>query len=50
MATKALGPGFKLKGNKIVKDERAAEMKLDLCTRLKRKNSKKIRPVKRSSS
>jgi hypothetical protein len=45
-----LGPGYILKGGKIVKDEKAAEAKLDLCTRLKKRNSKKVRAVKRGSS
>jgi hypothetical protein len=43
-----LPPEFKLVGNRLVKDERIAEAKLDLCTRLKRKNSKKVRAVKPS--
>ncbi len=41
-----LGKEFALKGNKIVKDTRAVEMRMDLCTRLKRKNSKRVK-VKR---
>lgn len=41
-----LGKEFALKGNKIVKDEKASEAKLDLCTRLRRRTSKKVRPVK----
>lgn len=41
-----LGKGFKLKGNKIVKDEAAIEAKLDVSTRIKRRTSKKVRPVK----
>ena len=33
-------------GGKVVKDEKKAEAKLDLCTRLKRRTSKKIKVVK----
>lgn len=46
MAVK-IGGEFKLKGNKIIKDERASELKLDLCTRLKRKNSKRVKVVRK---
>jgi hypothetical protein len=45
----ALGSGYKLdKNGRIVKDHTAAEAKLDLCTRLKRRGSKKIKVAKRS--
>lgn len=41
-------PGFKLSkdGKKVEPDLAAREAKLDLCTRLKRKHSKKIRVSK----
>jgi hypothetical protein len=40
-------PGYKLdKNGKVVKDVAAQEAKLDLCTRLKRKNSKRIKVAK----
>jgi hypothetical protein len=43
----SLGAGFKLSPDgKIVADSAASDAKLDLCTRLKRRSSKKIR-VKR---
>lgn len=42
-----LGPEFKIVGNKVVRDEKAADAKLDLCTRLRKRNSKKTRVVKR---
>lgn len=41
MATN-IGSGWKIKDGKLVPDEKAREAKLDLCTRLKRRNSKKI--------
>lgn len=42
-------PGYKLdKSGRIVKDHAAADAKLDLCTRLKKRSSKKVKPVKRS--
>ena len=41
-----LGNSYKIVAGKVVKDEAAAEAKLDLSTRLKRKNSRKIK-VKR---
>jgi hypothetical protein len=41
MSTKL--PGYKIVGGKVVKDEAAAVAKLDLSTRLKRKNSKRVR-------
>ncbi len=41
-----LGPGYKVVGGKVVKDERAVEARLDVSTRLKRRRSKKVRPVK----
>jgi hypothetical protein len=41
-----LGKEFKLKGNKIVKDEAAIEAKLDVSTRIQRRSSKKVRAVK----
>jgi hypothetical protein len=45
----ALGSGYKLdKNGRIIKDHAAAEAKLDLCTRLKRRGSKKIKVAKRS--
>lgn len=41
-------PGFKLdKSGKVVRDHAASEAKLDVSTRLKRRNSTKVRPVKR---
>lgn len=44
-----LGSGYKLdKNGQIVKDHAASEAKLDLCTRLKRRGSKKIKVAKRS--
>lgn len=37
-------PGYKLTADgKVAKDEKAAEAKLDLCTRLRRKHSTKIK-------
>jgi hypothetical protein len=45
----ALGSGYKLdKDGRIIKDHAAAEAKLDLCTRLKRRGSRKIKVAKRS--
>jgi hypothetical protein len=43
-------PGFKIVSGKVVKDHAAAEAKLDLSTRLKRKNSKKVRVGKRGQA
>ncbi len=41
-------PGFKLDSNgKVVRDLAASEAKLNVSLRLKRRNSKKVRPVKR---
>jgi hypothetical protein len=46
-----IGPGFKVtKDGKIVKDKRAVEAKLDLCTRLKRRSSERVRVAKRGPS
>jgi hypothetical protein len=40
-------PGYKLdKNGKITKDHAAAEAKLDLCTRLKRRGSSKVKVAK----
>lgn len=40
-------PGYKLdKGGRIIKDHAVAEAKLDLCTRLKRRGSNKVKVVK----
>jgi hypothetical protein len=42
-----LGPGFKLdKEGRIIKDYASSEAKLDVCTRLKRRGSKRIKAVK----
>lgn len=46
-----LGSGFRLtKQGKVEPDHAAREKRLDLCTRLKRRNSKKIRVVKKGQS
>jgi hypothetical protein len=39
-------PGYKLENGRIVRDTEKAEAKLDLCTRLRRKSSKRVRVVK----
>lgn len=42
-----IGSGFKLsKDGKLDPDHAAREAKLDLCTRLKRRNSKRVRVAK----
>lgn len=42
-----LGASYKLDNEgRIIKDDAVAEAKLDLCTRLKRRGSKKVRVVK----
>lgn len=41
----AVGKGFKLVGTRLVRDHAATEAKLDLCARLRRRNSKKSKPV-----
>ncbi len=43
-----LGDIFKIKEGKVVKDEKAAERKVDVSTRIKRKTSKRIKFVKRT--
>lgn len=43
----SIGSGFKLDGNKVVRDHAAGEAKLNVSLRLKRRNSKKIRPVRK---
>jgi hypothetical protein len=44
-------PGYVLDAEgRVVKDHQAADRKLDICTRLKKRNSKKVRAVKRGSS
>lgn len=51
MAGIKLGAGFKLdKAGKVVRDHAAREAKLDLCTRLKRKNSRKVKVAKRGQT
>jgi hypothetical protein len=41
-----IGAGYKLVNGKIVEDVAGKESKMDLCTRLKRKSSKRVRVVK----
>lgn len=44
-------PGFKIDANgRVIKDEKAAEAKLDVSTRLKRRNSKKVRVARKGQS
>lgn len=45
-----IGAGYKLdKDGRIIKDHKAADAKLDLCTRLKKRGSKRVKVVKRPS-
>lgn len=44
-------PGFKIdKNGKVVRDHAAADAKLDLCARLRKKNSKKVRVTRKGQS
>ena len=43
-----IGKDFKLVGGKVVKDHAAAEKKLDVSTRLKRRASKRVKVAKRT--
>lgn len=43
-------PNFKLENGKIVFDEKKAEGKLDLSTRLKRKASKRVRVARKGAA
>ncbi len=45
-----LGKDFKVVNGKVVRDIAAQEARLDVSTRLKRRGSKKVRPVKRGSA
>ncbi len=49
MATR-IGKDFKVVNGKVVRDTAAAEAKLDVSLRLKRRNSKKVKPVRRTSA
>ncbi len=49
MATR-IGKDFKVVNGKVVKDVAASEARLNVSLRLKRRNSKKVKPVRRTSA
>jgi len=50
ISKKAWGNNKITPDGRVVHDEKAAEAKLDVSTRLKRRNSKKIKPVRKGGS
>jgi hypothetical protein len=47
----SIGSGFKIDAQgRVVKDHAASEAKLNVSLRLKRRNSQKVRPVRRTKS
>jgi len=50
ISKKAWGNNKITPDGRVEHDEKAAEAKLDISTRLKRRGSKKVRPVKRGES